>query len=640
MTTRKTLISLTATLWILSGCGGGGGGGTSAPTTPVNAVPVAASQSVATDPGTNYSGSLSGTDGNGDALTFAVVMQPTSGTVTLSGTGNRDFMYAPNGGFAGTDTFTFTASDASSTSPAATVTVNVNNKPVAIGASATTSDIASVVITATSTDVEADAITYSLATPPTKGTISNVDAASGEFTYTPNPTQDGVDTFEVVAADAFQTSDPVQVDVEILRWGDTQQFGTPSADGATTNGLRELADGRFVFGGRTEGQIASTMPAGASDAWVRVTDRRGNEEWTVQFGDAATNNARVILPAPDNSGIFVLTQQNVLDPATNTVLASGGLIYKFDNDGNLLFSATLDFQAAQIAVGVYQGDIDSNGDLYVVSWTRNTRGSTLTKVDGTNGDTIWQQELAGTASSSSLPNPAVAFDDDWSRLRFRSVDIDGAGNLVLAGNYSPNSARACSDCSFFARFDSDGNLIDVTELDEFAFQCFASDNSRLQRITVAPDQSLWAVGAGSTAPPQNSFGQVTRFDETGTQISWSHCESTSSEGAFYFSPIKFTTNSDGLVSGDHVEFDAGGFIESGVTRVSRIDTAGNVTFTTELSATRLDSSPAIFGSGSLLEDEQGILYVTASTDGEFVSGAALGEGDVIFLRMDAAGNVQ
>jgi len=65
------------------------------------------------------------TDAQGDTLTFAVVNQPTNGTVTVNPNGT--FTFTPNAGFTGTTSFTFTASDASLTSTPATFTVTVND---------------------------------------------------------------------------------------------------------------------------------------------------------------------------------------------------------------------------------------------------------------------------------------------------------------------------------------------------------------------------------------------------------------------------------------------------------------------------------------------------------------------------------
>lgn len=88
-----------------------------------NTAPVALDQSTATDEGTSVAITLAANDGEGDALTFAIVDVPQTGT--LSGT-PPEVAYAPNAGFVGVDSFTFTATDGQSGSNVATVSITVN----------------------------------------------------------------------------------------------------------------------------------------------------------------------------------------------------------------------------------------------------------------------------------------------------------------------------------------------------------------------------------------------------------------------------------------------------------------------------------------------------------------------------------
>jgi len=71
---------------------------------------------------------LSGSDPEGDLLTFALVSTPTFGL--LSGT-PPNLVYEPQIGFRGQDAFTFTVQDGSLSSPPATVSIEVKALPVA-----------------------------------------------------------------------------------------------------------------------------------------------------------------------------------------------------------------------------------------------------------------------------------------------------------------------------------------------------------------------------------------------------------------------------------------------------------------------------------------------------------------------------
>lgn len=90
--------------------------------TPVNDAPAAASFTVTTSIDTPVSINLSGTDKDGDALTYQIVSPSSNGT--LSGTPPA-LAYTPAAGFSGTDSFTYRAGDGKAFSSPATVTVTI-----------------------------------------------------------------------------------------------------------------------------------------------------------------------------------------------------------------------------------------------------------------------------------------------------------------------------------------------------------------------------------------------------------------------------------------------------------------------------------------------------------------------------------
>ena len=88
------------------------------------ATPTATPQSVTTSQGTPASITLTGSDPNNRALTYAVVTAPAHGT--LSGTA-PSLTYTPTAGYTGPDSFTFTASNGAETSAPATVSLTVGS---------------------------------------------------------------------------------------------------------------------------------------------------------------------------------------------------------------------------------------------------------------------------------------------------------------------------------------------------------------------------------------------------------------------------------------------------------------------------------------------------------------------------------
>ncbi len=91
---------------------------------PVNDAPVALSQSLSVDEDTNLSMLLSGSDIDGDTLTYAVTQNPANGT--LSGIA-PNLTYTPSLNFHGTDYFTYVVNDGTVNSAEANVTITVNS---------------------------------------------------------------------------------------------------------------------------------------------------------------------------------------------------------------------------------------------------------------------------------------------------------------------------------------------------------------------------------------------------------------------------------------------------------------------------------------------------------------------------------
>ncbi len=111
---------------VLDGDGNGAGGDdfvrNFAVTAPVNHPPTADAQSVSTAEDTGLGITLTGSDPDGDPITFAIGTAPTHGVLT--GT-PPSVTYTPGPNYFGPDSFTFTASDATLTSLPATVSITV-----------------------------------------------------------------------------------------------------------------------------------------------------------------------------------------------------------------------------------------------------------------------------------------------------------------------------------------------------------------------------------------------------------------------------------------------------------------------------------------------------------------------------------
>jgi len=94
--------------------------------TAVNDAPAAVARSATVQAGQSVGITLSGSDVDGDPLSFAVITNPVSGAI---GGSPPNITYTPNSGFSGADSFTYRASDATAFSPTVTVSITVTPAP-------------------------------------------------------------------------------------------------------------------------------------------------------------------------------------------------------------------------------------------------------------------------------------------------------------------------------------------------------------------------------------------------------------------------------------------------------------------------------------------------------------------------------
>src|SRR5690606_36003529 len=106
------------------------------PTAGTNSEPVALSQATTTDEDVPVLITLTGSDVDGDSLTFAIVTTATNGTlgaITQLTSTSAQATYTPDADFNGADAFTFLVNDGLVDSAAATVSITVepiNDAPV------------------------------------------------------------------------------------------------------------------------------------------------------------------------------------------------------------------------------------------------------------------------------------------------------------------------------------------------------------------------------------------------------------------------------------------------------------------------------------------------------------------------------
>lgn len=173
----------------------------------INDAPIAQDQSVRGDEDSPIVVMLTATDADGDPLTYSLVtpVPQGQGTVTLEG---AVATYTPPLDFHGTTSFTFLANDGTLVSAPATISLEVkpvNDAPVAEGATATGLQGSPVTLTLHASDVDGDALTFSVKAQPANG-AGTVTITGNQATFTPSPSFIGLTNFIFEVSDGMASS--------------------------------------------------------------------------------------------------------------------------------------------------------------------------------------------------------------------------------------------------------------------------------------------------------------------------------------------------------------------------------------------------------------------------------------------------
>ena len=149
---------------------------------------------------------------NGDSFTFTIITQPLLGTAYALAS---QIFYQPAPDISGSDSFTYRAFDSGYEHVDGTATVTivpVNDAPVADSQSVNTDEDSSISIILTGSDVEGDALTFSIITGPSKGALTGTPP---NVIYFPGPDYNGPDNFTFKTNDGSLDSAPATVQITV-----------------------------------------------------------------------------------------------------------------------------------------------------------------------------------------------------------------------------------------------------------------------------------------------------------------------------------------------------------------------------------------------------------------------------------------
>ena len=240
-----------------------------------NSAPVATARTVSGLEDSLIPITLSGTDADGDSLTYSVVVQPSQGA--LLGTA-PNFVYRPNEDWTGTDSIEFIVHDGTRPSASAVLTINVtpvNDAPRANAQNVVTGYGMPLSITLTGSDPEGSPLTYRIERPPVGGILTG---KSPNLVYRAKLGYSGLDSFTVVARDGALDSLPatIQVRISLILLASNRGTSIPVATETTGGGAGDEAGDGMIGDGMlgdgmvgTAGTTTPTVPE-ASVEWLSL----------------------------------------------------------------------------------------------------------------------------------------------------------------------------------------------------------------------------------------------------------------------------------------------------------------------------------------------------------------------------------
>lgn len=439
-----------------------------------NLPPIANDQTVSTPEDTAKSITLSATDPEGGAVTYArSAPNPANGTATCNSAGACT--YTPNPNFNGTNTFGFTATDGFGNTDTGLVTVNVtpvNDAPTASNVSTLVTEDTPGTVNLVGNDIDGNALTYNVLTNPTKGVLSGTGASR---TYTPNANLNGPDsfTYEVVDTSGVH-SNVATASLTIIPVNDAPvaNAGTATTNEDTPVGIT-LTGSDIDGDGLTYGLLALPAHGGISGSGANLTytpaaNYNGPDQITFKVTDpsGATDSAVVDI---------TVNPQNDAPTATNQSVGTN--------------------EDTPVDVTIVANDIDGDSLSYTPTTPTANGGTvscagavcTYTPASGYSGtdsfDVLVADPSGATATStvtvsiSALNNTApqindgtvVILEDTLRAFTLPSADADGDPRTYSVQTYPAQGSLTCGStgsCTYMPPANFSGNQSFVIQVND------------------------------------------------------------------------------------------------------------------------------------------------------------------------------
>jgi hypothetical protein len=388
---------------------------------------------------------LDGTDVDGDALTYSI-SSASNGTLSL----NNDIVtYVPNQDWNGEDTFTYVANDGSLDSNTATVTITVNSvndaptvNDITLTGDEDTSEI--VDLSTQTSDIDGDALTYSIITDVTNGTTS-IDGS--KVTYTPDTNWSGTDSYTYKANDGSLDSNTATVTITVNPVNDaptTTDIAITMNENRSARMIGIELQGSDVDGDDLTYSVVSDASNGSTDPissgylhYFPNDDWNGTETITYKANDGLLDS---------NTSTITVTVTSVNDaPVTTDISATTNedtsLLIHFEDGVNII---DIDNEIAQGGVTGSIVNLPTNGKLY--KW--NGDDSTPDTIILTAGDQL--ENSAGLIKAWYVPNSNFNGTDTFT-YKANDGSLDSNTSTVTITVNAVNDAPVAENNSFDAK---------------------------------------------------------------------------------------------------------------------------------------------------------------------------------------------
>ncbi len=458
---------------------------------PVNDAPIALTASASGTEDTTLAGRLTASDVDGDALTFALAPggAPAHGTLTIQPDGS--YTYVPAANFNGTDSFTYTVSDGNGGTAIKTVAVDVaavNDTPVTQGQNLNGTEDHAIAGQLAATDVDGDALSYSLAAngAPHHGAVTlNLD---GSFTYVPAANYSGTDSFTYQVSDgkggfatatvtlnvagvndapiAGTTALSVNEDTVLAGRlvatdadGDTLTFALTPGQGPTHGTLNLQPDGTYLYTPAANYHGTDTFTYTVSDG------NGGTVTQTVAIAVASVNDA----PVAQNATVSGNEDTTITGHVTATDIEGDNLTFSVPASGRPAHGTVTmaaDGSYSYVPHANYNG---TDSFTYRVS---DGNGGVTTATVTVNVAPVNDAPVATAAPIAGIEDTVVtgrviATDVDGDALSYALVSAPTHGALTFASDgsytYAPSANYNGNDTFVYQVSDGHGGVTNVVQ---------------------------------------------------------------------------------------------------------------------------------------------------------------------------------